>query len=110
LLHGAGPSDPAPRRQQVWELPEVPPQITEHRCHGRHCPACGRLTWASLPPEVSPSGQGPRLEAVVGLLTGAYRVSRRGAAALVRDLWGVPLCAATVSRIEARLTAALADA
>jgi transposase len=108
LPPAAGPTDPAPRRHQVWEVPIAPPEITEHRCHGRYCPACGRLTWAVLPPDVSRSGQGPRLEAVLGLLTGAYRVSRRGAAALVQDLFGVPVCAATVSRVEARLTAALA--
>ena len=101
------PADPLPRAHQVWELPVPQPEVTEHRCHGRHCPACGQLTWAALPPAVSPSGQGPRLEAVLGLLTGAYRLSRRGAAALLGDLFAVPLCAATVSRVEARLTDAL---
>jgi transposase len=99
--------DPAPRRHQVWDLPEAPPTVTEHRCHGRYCSGCGKLTFADLPVGVSPTGQGPRLEAFVVLLTGGYRVSRRGAAHLVQDVWRIPLCPATVSRIEARLSHAL---
>jgi transposase len=78
LPTAAGPHDPAPRRHQVWELPEAPPQVVEHRRHGRHCPGCGKLTWAELPQNVLPTGQGPHLEALVGLLTGGYRLSRRG--------------------------------
>ena len=107
LAAGAGPKDPRPRRHQVWELPEAPPTVEEHRCHGRYCSGCGKLTWADLPAGVSPTGQGPRLEGFVALLTGGYRVSRRGAAHLVRDVWRIPLCAGTVSRIEARLSQAL---
>jgi transposase len=103
----AHPHDPAPRRHQVWELPAAPPTVEEHRRHGRHCPRCGQLTWADLPEGVSPTGQGPRLEGFLGLLTGAYRVSRRAAAQLVQEVWGIPVCAATVSRVEARLTQAL---
>lgn len=108
LPERAGPQDPDPQRHQVWELPEAPPQVCEHRGHGRCCPGCGKLTWAQLPPEVSPTGQGPRLEALVGLLTGGYRVSRRAVSQLVQEVWGIPLCFGTVSRIEARLTRALA--
>lgn len=103
----AGVKQP-PRCHQVWELPIAAPEVTEYRRHGCTCPDCGRVTWAELPPEVPRSGQGPRLEGLLGLLTGAYRLSRRNAAQLVGEVWGLPLCAATVSRVEARLTTALA--
>lgn len=103
----AHPHDPAPRRHQVWELPAAPPTVAEHRRHGRHCLCCGQLTWADLPEGVSPTGQGPRLEGFLGLLTGAYRISRRAASQLVQEVWGIPVCAGTVSRVEARLTRAL---
>ena len=107
LPESAGPQDPAALRHQVWELPAAPPRVSEYRRHGRCCPGCGQLTWAELPPSISPTGQGPRLEALVGLLTGGYRVSRRAVSRLVQEVWGIPLCSATASRIEARLASAL---
>lgn len=107
LAEEPGAEDPSPQRHQVWELPIAPPEVTEHRRHGRRCPCCAQLTWAELPPDVSPTGQGPRLEALVVLLTGAYRMSRESAARLCGEVWGIPLCKGTVSRIEGRLTRTL---
>ncbi|MEK6261860.1 MAG: hypothetical protein AABP62_24950 [Planctomycetota bacterium] len=62
--------DPAPLRQQVWELPEIKPIVIEHRRHRRTCSCCRETTCPELPVGV-PSGQsGPRLTALVGLLMG----------------------------------------
>ena len=97
-----------PRRHQQWELPEPQPLVTEDRCRAKVCPACGKEAWGKLPPGVGTSGQGPRLEATIGLLTGAFRMSRGNAALLLREVWGIPICKATVSQVERRLTAALA--
>ena len=101
--------DPQPRRHQVWEIPYAPPEVIEHRRHGRICSCCGKLVWAELPEGVSQSGQGPRLESMVVLLTGAHRLSRRAAAQFVKDVWEIPLCAGTVSRIEKRIAESLEE-
>jgi transposase len=107
LPEAGGEEGLSPRRHQVWELPPARPEVYEHRCHSRRCPGCGTRTWAELPPEVPRSGQGPRLEAAIGYLTGALRLSRRRAAECLAELWGFPICAATVSNTEGRLVGAL---
>jgi len=98
----------APRRHQVWDLPVPQPVVVEHRCRAKVCPCCGESNWGKLPPEVPRTGQGPQLEATIGLLTGVFRLSRGNAALLLREVWGVPICKATISQVERRLTGALA--
>src|SRR5262249_38204508 len=67
----------------------------------------GLTTCATLPPGVPTGGQGPRLQAVLALMTGAYRLSKRMAQTLCADVLGVPVCAGQVCVSEAQ-TAALA--
>lgn len=95
---------------QVWELPEIRPQVSEYVRHACRCPACGKRTWAPLPPGVPPSGFGARLHAVVALLTGPGRMSRRCAQEFLRECCHLPLALGTLSNIERRVAAALADA
>src|SRR3990172_8713927 len=98
-----------PLRHQVIELPPVQAEVTEHRLHRVGCPACGATTTAALPPEVSSTGFGPRLQAVVALLSGRYRLSRREVVALCGDLLGVGLCVGSVQRLCAETAAALRE-
>src|SRR5262245_30950087 len=82
-------TDPQPLRHQVIELPAVHPDVTEYHRHRLRCAACGRTTCAALPAGVPSGGQGPRLQAAVALLTGAYRLSKRQVERLCADLLGV---------------------
>lgn len=100
-------SDPAPWRHQVVEVPPICPTVTEYRRHARTCSACGQRTWASLPAGVSTRRVGPRLQAVVALLSGACRLSRRSVQALLRDLFGVQLSLGTLLSLEAATACAL---
>lgn len=101
-------SDPQPHRHQVTELPPVLPHITEYRQHTLLCGRCGHETRAGLPDGV-PVGQfGPRLLATVGLLTGAYHLSKRTAQEVLRDLFGVRMSLGAVSGCERNVSAALA--
>ncbi|WP_071789098.1 IS66 family transposase zinc-finger binding domain-containing protein [Leptolyngbya sp. Heron Island J] len=61
-------------RHQEIELPPIEPIVIEYRLHQLSCDACGHLSQARLPPEVSPSGYGERLSAIVALLSGPYRL------------------------------------
>src|SRR5829696_9205966 len=70
-------------RHQVTEIPPVHPLVTEWRVYARRCRSCGHVTRAKLPDEVPRGAFGPRLTAMAVLLTGAYRVSRRNACALL---------------------------
>ena len=62
--------DPEPLRHQVWELPEIKPQVTEYQRHRLVCPCCGETTCAELPAGVPVGQAGPRLVAFVGLADG----------------------------------------
>ena len=68
--------DPAPLRHQVWDLKDFASFVTEYQLHALDC-ACGARTRAALPDGV-PQGQiGPKLIALIALLTGKYRLSKR---------------------------------
>src|SRR5262249_43518111 len=104
--HALQGEDPEPLRHQVLELPGIRPEVTEYRLHRLRCPACGLSTCASLPAGVPTGGQGPRLQAVLALMAGAYRMSKRMAQAFCADVLGVPVCAGQVCASEAETAAA----
>src|SRR5439155_18099237 len=70
-------SDPLPLRHQVTELPPLKPTVTEYQLHALRCRQCGVVTRAPLPVGVSERAFGPRLQALVAVLSGAYRLSKR---------------------------------
>jgi transposase len=88
------------------ELPKIRPEVTQYQLHRLRCPRCGLSTCASLPAGVPTGGQGPRLQAVLALMTGAYRMSKRMAQAFGADVLGVPVCAGQVCASEAETAAA----
>jgi transposase len=104
--HALQGEDPQPLRHQVLELPKIRPQVTEYRLHRLRCPACGLATCASLPAGVPTGGQGPRLQAALALMTGAYRMSKRMVQTFCGDVLGVPVCAGQVCASEAETAAA----
>jgi transposase len=98
--------DPHPLRHQVLELPPIRPEVTEYQLHRLRCPRCGVTTCASLPGGVPRGGQGPRLQAVLALMTGAYRMSKRMVQTFCADVLGAPVCASQVCASEAETAAA----
>lgn len=98
-----------PIRQQVWELPPpVRPVVTEHRYHTVACPDCGAAVTASRPAGVPPGAFGPQLAALVGLLHGRYRLSAREIAAVLEDVWRMPLGVGSLPALWLAVGAALA--
>lgn len=100
-------SDPSPLRHQVTEVPPVEPTVDEHRLHTLEC-VCGERTCAELPVGVPTGAFGPRLQGLVGLLTGAYRISKRNTVQLLSDCFGVQIALGSIKRLEEDLSAALA--
>lgn len=97
-----------PFRHQVTELPPVTPTTTEYRMHAMRCPCCGKVTYASLPEGVPLGTFGPRLTAIVGILTGCYRMSKRIAVEVMRDLFGVDMSLGSISACEQAVSASVA--
>jgi transposase len=98
-----------PVRHQVIELPPVRAEVTDHYLHRQRCPACGGETRASLPPEAPAGAFGPRLQAVIALLAGRYRLSRREVADLCGEVLGAPLAVGSVAELCRATAAALAE-
>lgn len=88
--------------RQVFDLPEPRPLIvTEHRAHGCRCAACGTETRATFPEGVSaPVQYGKRIAAYVLYLLHYQLLPEKRLAALMADLFGVPLVSATIARIS----------
>jgi len=100
-------NDAGPRRHQVWELPEIRPLVTEYQLHRLRCPDCGITTCAELPAGV-PAGQaGPQLVALVALLMGCFRQSKRRVSLFLEQVLGQPCSPGWVVKLQKQATAAL---
>jgi transposase len=106
------PEIAARRRARVWrhqvvELLPLAVRVTEYQMAARRCPACGKHTRADLPAGVPRRSFGARLTAVIALLSGRYRLSRREVRQLLQDLWAVRVSLGAVLRQEQAQSAAL---
>lgn len=100
-------TDAEPLRHQVWEVPEIRPLVTEYQLHRLLCPACGITTCAELPAGV-PTGQaGPQLIALVALLMGCFRQSKRRVALFLEQVLRQPCSSGWVVKLQNQATAAL---
>ncbi len=96
--------DVEPLRHQVAELPPIEPEVHEYRLHRLPCPLCQAVTCGTLPDGVPRTAFGPRLHAVLSVLTGAYRLSKRQVVQLGSDLLGLTISVGMISKLE-RITA-----
>ena len=112
ICHGCGHlltgHDPHPQRHQEVVIPPLRASVIEYQLHTLRCAHCRRLTAADWPEGVSRHTYGPSVQAWVGLLAGAYRMSKRNIQSLLSDAFGVEVSLGTVSRLEQEVAAALA--
>jgi len=99
--------DREPLRHQVYELPEIRPQVTEYQLHRLACPCCGETTCAALPPGVPRGQSGPRLIAFTALLMAYFRQSKRRTALFLETLLGQPCSASLTVKHQKLATNAL---
>src|SRR5690606_39111762 len=93
------------------ELPPVRPHTTEHRRNAVRCPHCRHVTRAPYDASKIPSSPfGPRLMALIALLTGFYHLSRRRAQGLLSDVLGISVSLGAISAVEERVSDAMAPA
>ena len=89
-------------RRQVFDLPPVAVQVTEHQLIEREC-SCGHRTRAAAPEGAeAPVQYGPRIAAIIIYLYAGQFLSRQRTAQALAELFGVPLSAGTVAGITAR--------
>lgn len=89
-------------RRQLFDIPPVTIQVTEHQLIERECD-CGTRTRAQTPDGVTaPVQYGPRITAIIVYLYVGQFLSRKRTAQALADLFGVPLSPGTVSTLTAR--------
>jgi transposase len=89
-------------RRQVFDLPPVRAEVTEHQLIEREC-GCGHRTRAAAPQGAeAPVQYGPRVAAVIVYLCAGQFLSKERTALALAELFGIPLSSGTVAALAAR--------
>jgi transposase len=89
-------------RRQVFDLPPMRVQVTEHQLIARRC-TCGTTTCGTAPQGVTaPVQYGPRITAIVVYLYVGQFLSKKRTAQALAELFGTPVCEGTVARMTGR--------
>lgn len=106
--HGCGrslqhekPTGYEPR--QVFDIPPIVVEVTEHRAQIKRCPHCGELSMAAFPEGVNHKTQyGTRLKAFAVYLKNYGFLSYERTAQAFSDLFSIPLSVGTLASIDQR--------
>ncbi len=107
--HSLEGQEAEPYRHQVTEIPPVVAEVVEYRLHVLPCPDCGTETCAELPLGVPQGAFGPRLQAMVSLLSGRYRLSKRDTQEVMSDFFQVDISTGSICALEQRTSEALSE-
>jgi transposase len=89
--------------RQVFDIPPIAVEVTEHRAQIKRCPHCRQLSVAAFPLGVSHKTQyGPRLKAFAVYLKNYGFLSYDRAAQAFADLFAIPLSVGTLASIDRR--------
>jgi transposase len=96
-------------RRQVFDLPPITVQVTEHQVIARRCP-CG-VTTCGTPPEgvTAPVQYGPQITAIVVYLYVGQFLSKKRTAQALAELFGAPVSEGTVATMTKRAAGGLAE-
>ena len=94
-------------RRQVFDIPPVQFQVTEHQLISRTC-SCGITTCPPAPERVNaPVQYGPRVTGIIVYLYVAQLLSKKRTAAALAELFGLPVSGGTVASMTERVAGRL---
>ena len=99
--------DESPIGRPLYEIPPLTIDLTWYWLHRLRCASCGHETCGRAPDAVGKSLFGVRIHALLAVLVGRFRQSKRLAGELFEMIYGVPLPASTICDMEKRTSAAL---
>ena len=85
------------RKRQVFDLPPIEVEVTEHRAQEKTCPHCGQLNRSPFPKGIDqPTQYGPRIKAIAVYLNQYQLLPYDRTRELFLDLFGTGLSAGTI--------------
>lgn len=95
--------------RQVFDLPPLRLEVTEHRAHVKRCPCCRRQTKASFPQNVTaPVQYGVQIQSLVVYLDHQHFIPADRLCQLFQDLFGASISEGVCARVEEKLYKQLA--